>query len=388
MDRKTFGTRMDAVQTPIIPTIGALVRATPGTISLGQGVVHYPPPRAALEAAGRALTEPTTSQYQPAAGIPKLLERIAAKLSAENGIDTGRGMRVMVTAGGNMAFCHALDAITSPGDEIILNTPYYFNHEMAIRIAGCVPVCVPTDERYQPRVDALRAAITDRTRAIVTVTPNNPTGAVYPEATLRAVNALCGERGIYHLCDEPYEYFTYGAARHFSPGSIPGAASHTFSLFSLSKAYGFAGWRTGYMVYPEHLEGAMLKIQDTVLICPPVVTQLAAAACLEAGRAYAEPYLKELAEVREMVLSRLAALGPRVQVPPAEGAFYCFVKIDSDKDPMGIAERLIREHRVAVLPGTTFGVEGCYLRIAYGALKKETVAEGMGRLVEGLIRPT
>jgi aspartate/methionine/tyrosine aminotransferase len=334
MDRKSPSTRMDAVQTPIIPTIGALVRATPGCISLGQGVVHYPPPRAALDAAARAVLEPRTSQYQPAAGISELLERITAKLSAENGIELGRGSRVMVTAGGNMAFCHALDAITQPGDEIILNTPYYFNHEMAIRIAGCVPVCVPTDERYQPRLDALRAAITDRTRAIVTVTPNNPTGAVYPEATLRAINALCGERGIYHVCDEPYEYFTYGGARHFSAGSIAGAEKQTLSLFSLSKAFGFAGWRTGYMVYPEHLEGAMLKIQDTVLICPPVATQVAAAACLEAGRAYAEPYLKNLAEVRGIVLERLAGLGEKVIVPPAEGAFYCFVKIDSEKDPM------------------------------------------------------
>src|SRR6187402_3608617 len=232
MDRQTLGTRMDAVQTPIIPTIGAMVRSTPGGISLGQGVVHYPPPQAALEAAARAVTEPTTSQYQPAAGIPRLLERITAKLAAENGIHAGRGVRVMVTAGGNMAFCHALDAITQPGDEIIVNTPYYFNHEMAIRIAGCVPVCVPTDERYQPRLDLLRAAITSRTRAIVTVTPNNPTGAVYPEATLRAINALCGERGIYHLCDEPYEYFTYGGARHFSGGSIVGAEAHTISIFS------------------------------------------------------------------------------------------------------------------------------------------------------------
>lgn len=386
MDRKPVGTRMDAVQTPIIPTIGALVRATPGCISLGQGVVHYPPPKVALEAAARAVMEPDTSKYQPAAGIPRLLEQIAAKLARENGIEVGRGLRVMVTAGGNMAFCHALDAITQPGDEIILNTPYYFNHEMAIRIAGCVPVCVPTDERYQPRLDALRAAITDRTRAIVTVTPNNPTGAVYPEATLRAINSLCGERGIYHICDEPYEYFTYGDARHFSPGSIKGGEKHTFSLFSLSKAYGFAGWRTGYMVYPEHLEGAMLKIQDTVLICPPVATQVAAAACLEAGRSYAEPYLKELAEVREIVLGQLKGLGSKVIVPPAEGAFYCFVKIDSDKDPMEICEGLIRDYKVAVLPGTTFGIEGCYLRIAYGALKKETVAEGMGRLVEGLKR--
>lgn len=386
MDRKNFGTRMDAVQTPIIPTIGAMVRDTPGCISLGQGVVHYPPPQAALEAAARAVTDPNTSKYQPAAGIPVLLERIAAKLSAENGIVTGGGSRVMVTAGGNMAFCHALDAISEPGDEIIINTPYYFNHEMAIRIAGCVPVCVATDDRYQPRVDAVRAAITPRTRAIVTVTPNNPTGAVYPEALLREINSLCAERGIYHVCDEPYEYFTFGAARHFSPASIASSQSHTITIHSLSKAYGFAGWRTGYMVYPEHLEGAMLKIQDTMLICPPVVTQVAAAACLEAGRAYAAPFVKDLAEVRELVLSRLATLGSKLIVPPAEGAFYCFVKLDSEKDPMEIAERLIRDFKVAVLPGSTFGVEGCYLRIAYGALKKETVAEGMGRLVEGLGR--
>lgn len=375
---------MDAVQTPIIPTIGALVRATPGTISLGQGVVHYRPPREAIEAAGRALAEPSTSQYNAAAGIPNLLERIAAKLAAENRIDASRGSRPMVTSGGNMAFMHAVHAITEPGDEIVLNLPYYFNHEMAIRIAGCVPVCVATDERYHPRLDALRAAITERTRAIVTVTPNNPTGAVYPEASLRAVNALCCERGIYHVSDEAYEYFTYGAAKHFSPGSIPGAEAHTISLHSLSKAYGFAGWRVGYMAYPEPLEAAMTKIQDTVLICPPVVSQVAAAAALGVGRVYCEPYLAGLAEVREIVLSQLAALAPRVQVPAAEGAFYCFAKVQSALDPMTIAERLIREHKVAVLPGTTFGIDGCYLRIAYGALQKATVAEGMGRLVEGL----
>ena len=128
----------------------------------------------------------------------------------------------------------------------------------------------------------------------------------------------------------------------------------------------------------------MTKIQDTVLICPPVATQVAAAAALEAGRAYCEPYLAGLAEVREIVLSQLAALAPRLQVPVAEGAFYCFVKIDSPLDPMTIAEKLIREHKVAVLPGMTFGVDGCYLRIAYGALQKATVEEGMGRLVRGL----
>ena len=129
----------------------------------------------------------------------------------------------------------------------------------------------------------------------------------------------------------------------------------------------------------------MTKIQDTVLICPPVASQLAAAAALDAGRAYCEPFIRELASIREMVLAQLATLAPRVQMPAADGAFYCFLKLDTALDPMTIAERLIREHRVAVLPGTTFGMhDGCYLRIAYGALQKATVEEGMGRLVRGL----
>src|SRR5204862_4546052 len=159
----------------------------------------------------------------------------------------------MVTAGGNMAFVHAVLAITEPDDEVILPVPFYFNHEMAIQIAGCRAVRVPTDARYQLSVGAIRDAITDRTRAIVTVTPNNPSGAVLSESSLREVNALCRELGIYHIADEPYEYFTYGSARHVSPGSFPDAASHTISMYSLSKAYGFAGWRIGYVVYPEHL---------------------------------------------------------------------------------------------------------------------------------------
>jgi aspartate/methionine/tyrosine aminotransferase len=376
---------MDAVQTPIIPTIGELIRQNPGTISLGQGVVHYGPPQAAIDAVARALGRQSTNEYASSAGLPQLRERIAAKLAAENGIDASRGTRLMVTAGANMAFHHAVQAITQPGDEIILNLPFYFNHEMAIRMLDCAAVTVATDDAYQPRIDALRDAITSRTRAIVTVTPNNPSGAVYSEASLRAVNALCRERGLYHIADEPYEYFTYGGARHFSPGSIPGAGEHTISMWSLSKAYGFAGWRIGYMAYPEHLELAMTKIQDTVLICPPIASQVAAAEALAAGRAYAEPHVRELADVRELVVSQLSTLAPRLQLPTADGAFYCFVKVGTTLEPMAVVERLVREHRVAVLPGTTFGMtEGCYFRIAYGALQKATGAEGIGRFVRGL----
>ena len=385
MQTVRFPTRMDAVQAPIVAVIGDLIRQVPDTISLGQGVVHYGPPQAAVSVAREALADPDTHTYQDGAGNRSLIGAIEHKLQRDNGIDVARGSRVMVTAGGNMAFVHAVLAITQPGDEVILPVPFYFNHEMAIQIAGCTPVRVATDARYQLDVGAIAAAITPRTRAIVTVSPNNPTGAVYPEASLRAINRLCGEHGLYHISDEVYEYFTYGTSRHVSPASFDGAEKYTISLFSLSKAYGFAGWRIGYMAYPAALNDAILKVQDTVLVCPPVISQIAAVAAMEVGPQYTRRHLKGLAEIHDIVTSELRSLEPLCTVPPADGAFYCFLRVNADADPMRVAERLIREHRVAVIPGNAFGVtDGCYFRVAYGALQKETVSEGIGRLVNGL----
>jgi len=378
-------TRMDAVQAPIIPIVGEWIRQTPGTISLGQGVVHYGPPRAALDAVRDALADPLLAGYHDGAGLPELVTLVGGKLAAENQTDLSRGMAVLVTAGANMAFMHAVLTTTSPGDEVLLPVPFYFNHEMAIEMAGCRPVRVPSDERYQLQLDAIRAALTPRTRAIVTVSPNNPTGAVLTDESLREVNDLCRERGLYHISDETYEYFTYGHARHTSPASFPRAAGHTIAIYSLSKAYGFAGWRVGYMAYPSHLTEAMLKSQDTILICPPIASQVAAGAALRVGRRYCEPYVSALASLRETVVDRLSALAPLATVPAADGAFYCLMRVDTGLDPMTLAERLIREYRVAVIPGPAFGLhEGCYLRVAYGALQQETVEEGIGRLVTGL----
>jgi aspartate/methionine/tyrosine aminotransferase len=360
--------RMDSIQAPIIAVIGDVIRQYPGTISLGQGVVHYGPPQAALDAARAALPQPETHGYQDGAGIPQLVAAIEAKLRRENGIDCRNRLRVMVTAGGNMAFVHAILAITQPGDEVILPVPFYFNHEMAIQMADCAAVRVPTDDRYQLNIDAIRRAITPRTRAILTVSPNNPTGAVFPEAALREVNDLCARHGLFHISDEVYEYFTYGSAAHASPGAFDGAEAHTISMFSLSKAYGFAGWRIGYMVYPERLHEA-----------------IAAVAAMKAGPAYCRQHVQSLAAVRDIVLSELRTLEPLCTVPPAEGAFYCFLRVNADVEPFPIAERLIREHGVAIVPGDAFGAtEACYFRIAYGALQKATVAEGIGRLVNGL----
>lgn len=377
--------RMEAVQTPIIPVVGELIRANPGTISLGQGVAWYGPPPEAAGHIQKFFADPQNHKYKLVQGIPELLAAIEKKLADENGIRLGGDQRIVVTAGANMGFVNAILAITDPGDEIILNLPYYFNHEMAIAMADCTAVCVPTDENYQLQPDVIERAVTGRTRAVVTISPNNPTGAVYPEESLRRVNDICRTHGLYHISDEAYEYFTYDGARHFSPGAIEGGSQHTISLFSLSKAYGFASWRIGWMVIPERLFMAVRKIQDTVLICPPVVSQWAAVGAMQAGRAYCETKLRVTREVRRLVLERLRDVSDLVAIPPAQGAFYLLLRLHADMDPMHLTQRLIEEHKVAVIPGTTFGIrDQCLLRVGYGALDEETAFEGVDRLVRGL----
>lgn len=376
---------MQAVQSPIIPVVGELIKQCPGAISLGQGVVYYGPPPQAIDQIARFLAGPDNHKYKPVQGIPPLLEIIASKLQSENGIPLTGANALVVTAGGNLAFMNAVLAVTDPGDEIILQAPYYFNHEMAVTMAGCSPVLVETDEDYQLRPSAIRAAITARTRAIVTISPNNPTGAVYSEAALREVNQICRERGIYHINDEAYEYFTYADSRHFSPGSIPGSVPHTISLFSLSKAYGFASWRIGYMVIPEHLLVSVKKIQDTLLICPPVISQYAAVGALEAGLDYCRSKMKAIAGTRDLALCELEQLHSFCAGPKAEGAFYFLLRLQAHWKPLDLVERLVRQFGVAVIPGTAFGIQqGCYLRVAYGALDRDTAAEGIHRLVKGL----
>ncbi|ACK65263.1 aminotransferase class I and II [Rippkaea orientalis PCC 8801] len=380
-----FPSRMTAVQSPMIPIVGQLIRENPGTISLGQGVVYYPPPPEAIAAITDFINTPDSHKYQAVQGIIPLINIITQKLQQDNNINLNNHQKIVVTAGGNMAFINALLAITQAGDEIILNTPYYFNHEMAITMANCQPILVPTDENYQLQPNAIKQAITDKTRAIVTISPNNPTGVVYSESALKEVNQICQENELYHISDEAYEYFTYNGVKHFSPGAIPDSENHTISLYSLSKAYGFASWRIGYMVIPNHLLNAVKKIQDTILICPPVISQYAAVGALKQGKNYCQQYLPEIATVREFLLKSLGDLQDICTVISAEGAFYIFLKINREINDFELVKQLIKTYRVAVLPGTTFGMtKGCYLRIAYGSLKEATAKEGIERLQRGL----
>ena len=380
--------RLEAVDTPIIPTIAALVRDNPGTISLGQGVVNYGPPQAAIESLASRMQDVQLNKYQSVSGLPDLVAALKEKLKQENRLSMGDETELMVTAGSNMAFLNCVLAVSDPGDEFILPTPFYFNQEMAIRTCGCQPVLVATHDDWSLDIEAIAAAITPKTKAIITVSPNNPTGAVYSQASLTAINELCAQRGLYHFSDEAYEYFTYDGVEHFSPGSLPDAHNHTVSFFSMSKNYGMASWRIGYVAFPRHLSAALNKIQDTNLICAPVPSQLLALDVLTYGRAWVEPKVQALSTVRQDVYETLSEISDLVQFPETAGAFYVLMKLpalhESEK-PLAFNEFMAQQHGVATIPGFAFGLDprqhGHYQRVSYGALNSDSVAEGVQRFV-------
>ncbi len=378
---------MQKVQSPIIPTIAGLIEQTPGTISLGQGVVYYGPPESIYRVINETMSRHENQLYGSVAGIPELIQSIKEKLAKDNLIQIDGNSRIVVTAGANMAFLNALFAITEPGNEIILLSPYYFNHEMAVSMLNCRVRSIATDENFQPIHSDIKAAINKNTRAIVTVSPNNPAGVIYSRESLETINQLCRDRGIYHISDEAYEYFTFNGHSHHSPASLANSNKHTISLFSLSKTYGFASWRIGYMVIPEHLFEAVQKVQDTNLICPSLISQYAALEIMKIGLDYSRRKIAVLNKHRELCLSKLEEISSICHFPKADGAFYVLLKLDTELDSMSMAERLIKEFKVATIPGETFGLNsGCYLRISYGALDFEVLEQAMERLVKGLSR--
>lgn len=376
---------MRAVQSPVIPLVGALARKHRGTISFGQGVAFYEPPPEAFDRVRRCLADPAINRYGPVEGIPELQRALAQKLGARNRIRTGEGNAIVVTAGSNMAFNTAILALCDPGDEVILPLPYYFNHEMSLVMERCKPVTVSTDDHYHVRLEEVEAAITDRTRAIATISPNNPSGAVYTREELAGVNELCRKRGLYHISDEAYEDFCYDRHEHYSAASTPGSSAHTISLFSFSKGYGLAGWRVGYMVIPEHLLDAVKKIQDTILISPPMVSQHAALGALEAGQAFVQAKSEHMSRKRDMVLEGLEGIACLNNAPTSEGAFYVMLDLDNSGEDLTLVQSLITEYGVATLPGSAFGLsEGCHLRLSFGALSDEEIQHGLERLRKGL----
>jgi len=380
----TAAQRLAAVQSPVIPVMGALIAQTPGSLSLGQGMVSWGPPDAVMSAAQQALqSDPQIHRYGPVEGLPPLRAAIANHLHHHHGLDL-EASAVLVTAGSNMAFNAVVQVLCDPGDEVILPVPYYFNHAMAIRLAGGMPVAV--EAGVIPDPERLAAAITPRSRAIVTVSPNNPSGAVFPREVLSGINQLCAERGLLHISDEAYALFSYGNAEHWSPGSAPGSSAHTVTLGSLSKSHGMAGWRLGYAAAPRTLMAELAKVQDTILICAPQLSQHAGLAALEAGNGWCLERIATLAERRTQVLQALEQPeAPWRLMAPPEGAFYALLNVSTPLSSDVAMERLIREHKVALVSGSSFGLPGCCLRLSYGMLSEAPLQEALDRLTQGLL---
>ena len=377
--------RMKNVQPPIISIVSDLIKKNPGTISLGQGIVYYGPPQKVITNINNLNPSSDYHAYSQVEGMPKLLSIITKKLTNENQINLDEGYDVIVTAGSNMAFMNIILAIADPSDEIILLRPYYFNHEMAINMINCKPIIVDTDSNYQPNLEKIIEAITPKTKAIVTVSPNNPTGAVCEKEILEKINILCKKKGIYHISDEAYEYFTYGEANHFSPGSLPNTSDYTISLYSLSKAYGFASWRIGYMVIPKHLSLSIKKAQDTYLICPTRISQESAIIALEFGSEYTKEFLNKIEYVRNTLYAELKTIKNICSTPLTMGAFYFLIKLKTELTGVEVVDKLVSKYKIAVIPGETFGMNnGCYLRVSYGSLNKKMSHTGIQRLIKGL----
>ena len=311
-------------------------------------------------------------------GLPELIAMLKKKLEKENGI---RGREVMVTAGANMAFVHAAMCLASPGDAAILFAPYYFSHRVALELLGVEPIYVECDDEMMPSATELAAALERaeasgvRVKMVAIVTPGNPSGAVISKLRLNELVKVCSDHKVWLVSDETYEYFTYDGAEHVSPHSADGV----INIFSLSKSYGLAGWRVGYVAYPPSLHDVMLKAQDTLVTNCPIICQKIAIAALRAGKPWVIEQVKTLEASRKAIWEAIEPLNP----VPVHGAFYYMVKIPSMLDEMQTIGLLAEKHHLLLTPGSAFGRPG-YARIAFGAISPEESSEIGTRLMKGM----
>ncbi len=352
-------------------------------IGFGAGEPDFDTPEFIKEACEKALKEGKT-KYAPSAGIPELREAIAEKLLKENGVEY-KPSEIVVSTGSKMVLFLILTAVLNEGDEVLIPSPYWVTYPEQVTILGGVPVEVPLSEEegFFLRADLLEGYITERTKILILNSPNNPTGAVYPEEELRKIAEFCVERNILIVSDECYEKFVY-EGRHVSLASFSEEVkSITFTVNSFSKTFSMTGWRVGYVACPEKFAKVIANLNSQTV---SNVTTFAQYGALEAlknpeGKKFVEEMVSEFGRRRERAFELLSSL-PGVSVVKPGGAFYLFPNFSAYSKEVGgdvrLAELLLEEGRVACVPGSAFGAEG-YLRISY-ALPVERVEEGIERI--------
>jgi aspartate aminotransferase len=358
-------------------------------ISFGAGEPDFPTPDYIVEAAQRACANPRFHKYSPAAGLPELREAIAAKTQRDSGYQVAPG-QVLVTNGGKQAVYTAFATLLDPGDEVLLPTPYWTTYPEAISLTGAVPVPVMTQEQtgYLTSVADLEANRTDRTKMLVFVSPSNPTGAVYPPELVAEIGRWAAEKGLWVVTDEIYEHLVYGDARFATIATaVPELADRCVVLNGVAKTYAMTGWRVGWLIGPPDVVKAASDLQSHLTSNVCNVAQAAALAAVS-GDLTAVARMREAFDRRRLLMTGMLNEIPGVLCPTPEGAFYCYPSVKGvlGKELAGrrpastteLAELLLDEADVAVVPGEAFGTPG-YFRLSC-ALADDDLEEGITRL--------
>lgn len=358
-------------------------------ISYAAGEPDFATPANIVEAAARAVLDPKNHKYTPAAGLPELREAIAAKTLRDSGLEVSAS-QVIVTNGGKQAVYQSFATVINEGDEVLLPAPYWTTYPEPIRLAGGVPVVLPTDTAsgFKVGVDQLEAARTPRTKALVFVSPSNPTGVVYTPAETEAIGRWALEHGIWVITDEIYEHLVFGDHQFASmPTLVPELADQCVIVNGVAKTFAMTGWRVGWLVAPTPVAAAAVNLQShqTSNVCN--VAQRAALAALEGGLDDVER-MRAAFERRGGVMWQMLSGIDGVECLEPQGAFYCFpdVRAHLGRTIAGrtvtstteLAEVALTEAKVAVVPGEAFDAPG-YLRLSF-ALADDDLIEGVSRL--------
>jgi aspartate/methionine/tyrosine aminotransferase len=367
----------------------ALKAAGRPVIGFGAGEPDFPTPDYIVQAAVDACREPKWHRYTPAAGLPELREAIAAKTKRDSSL-TVAANQVLVTNGGKQALYNAFATLLDPGDEVLLQAPYWTTYPEAIRLAGGIPVIIPSDEATGYRVDvaALEAARTPRTKVLVFVSPSNPTGAVYSPEAVREIGAWAAEHDLWVITDEIYEHLVYGSAQFSSmPVEVPELVDRCVVVNGVAKTYAMTGWRVGWMIGPADIIAAATNLQSHATSNVANVSQVAALAAVS-GDLSAVAEMKVAFDRRRTLITGLLNDIPGVDCPLPEGAFYVYPSVRAlvGKTLRGLqiessahlAGMILDEAEVAVVPGEAFGTPG-YLRLSYATADSD-ITEGVGRI--------
>ncbi|MFE7135693.1 pyridoxal phosphate-dependent aminotransferase [Streptomyces sp. NPDC057638] len=375
----------------------ALKAAGRPVIGFGAGEPDFPTPDYIVEAAVEACRTPKYHRYTPAGGLPELKKAIAEKTLRDSGYAVDPS-QVLVTNGGKQAIYEAFAAIIDEGDEVIVPAPYWTTYPESIRLAGGVPVPVVADETsgYRVSVEQLEAARTERTKAVVFVSPSNPTGAVYSREQTEAIGRWAVEHGLWVLTDEIYEHLVYGDAVFTSlPAVVPEVRDRCLVVNGVAKTYAMTGWRVGWIVGPQDVVKAATNLQSHATSNVANVSQVAALTAI-AGDLDAVAEMRSAFDRRRRTIVRMLNEIDGVFCPEPEGAFYVYpsVKALLGKEIRGkrpatsgeLATLILDEAEVAVVPGEAFGTPG-YLRLSY-ALGDEDLVEGVARIQKLLAEAT